>query len=328
MASRRPAGAGPLSNAVNLSFAICALPIALLCGAGPALTQAAAQAGPSEPSPFQAKVDELARELRNEPRLKDFTEQQRIERVEFVVGNTLFVLLHELGHVHISEFNLPVLGREEDAADTFAALAMINIGTGFSHRVLADAAKGWFLSDRRDQQTGAAPLYYDEHNLSQQRAYQVVCLMVGSDQAKFKDLANEVKMPEARQESCKDDFAKAFSSWYAVLKPHVRGPDQPETRIDVAYGEGKGVLELFARSFSAIGILEGASARLRAEYTYPAPFNMKMESCGNPAAGWDDKTRTLRLCYELAFDFAELYRAYVPATPAPKPVPVRSKRKS
>jgi hypothetical protein len=52
--------------------------------------------------------------------------------------------------------------REEDAADTFAALAMLKIGTSFSQRVLAAAAKGWFLSDRRDQQTGPSLCFYDE----------------------------------------------------------------------------------------------------------------------------------------------------------------------
>jgi hypothetical protein len=46
------------------------------------------------------------------------TEQQRIDRVEFVPGNTLVLLSHEMGHVLISEMHLPILGREEDAADT------------------------------------------------------------------------------------------------------------------------------------------------------------------------------------------------------------------
>ena len=59
---------------------------------------------------------------------------------------------------------LPVLGRAEDTADTFAALRMLTIGTGFSLRGLGEASTGWFLNDRRDQQTGEKPLYFDEHN--------------------------------------------------------------------------------------------------------------------------------------------------------------------
>src|SRR6516162_10866569 len=175
----------------------------LLLGCG----AASAQPPPSGP-PFQARVEELARALQNDPRLKNLSEQQRIDRVEFVVGNTLFVLLHEMGHVLFTEMKLPVLGREEDAADTFAALTMLKIGTSFSEHELAQAAKGWFLNDLRDQQTGEKPLYYDEHNLNQQLAYQILCLMVGSDTDKFKTLVDEMKLPESRQKTCKRDFAK------------------------------------------------------------------------------------------------------------------------
>jgi len=248
--------------------------------------------------------------------------------VEFIAGNTLFILLHEIAHVQMSEMNLPVLGREEDQADTFAAIAMLKIGTSFSQRVLADASQGWFLNARRDQQTGATPLYYDEHNLSPQRAYQIVCLMVGSDPAKFKSLADEAKMPESRQQSCKRDYAKALQSWDMVLKPHRRMPDQPETKINVVYGEAQGDFEIFARSFRALRILEAVAQRSASEYAWPAPFTMEMLSCSGPDASWNDETRTLKVCYQLAFDFAQLYLAYVAAPQPAVPVSGKQKRKS
>src|SRR3954463_16242960 len=142
---------------------------------------ACAQAAKSAPSrsPFQARIEEVARSLKDNPRLRNLSERQRIERVEFVIGNTLFVLLHELGHVLITEMKLPVLGRAEDAADTFAALRLLTIGTSFTERVLRVASQGWFLNGGRDQQTGAEPLYFGEHSLNEQRAYQIVCLTVG-----------------------------------------------------------------------------------------------------------------------------------------------------
>src|SRR5262249_36449472 len=156
---------------------------------------------------LQTRIQAVA--LENSPRLENYSEQQLLDRVEFVVGNTLFALLHEMGHVHIAEMKLPVLGREEEAADIYATIRMLQAGTGFSVRALAEAAKNWFLNELRDQQTGAKPLYYDEHELNQQRAYQVVCLMVGFDPAKFKQFADESQMPQSRQESCKKDYAKA-----------------------------------------------------------------------------------------------------------------------
>ena len=75
----------------------------------------------------------------------------------------LFVLLHEMAHVSITQMGLPVLGRTEDAADTYATLRLIRSGSNFSHRVLTEAAQGWFMADRRDQKAGDKVAYYDDH---------------------------------------------------------------------------------------------------------------------------------------------------------------------
>jgi Putative metallopeptidase len=322
MASQRPAWACLSGDTTNLPT-ICALLGVLLFGAGSILAQPA----PSASSPFQARVEEAARALQNTALLKNLSEKQRIDRVEFVVGNTLFLLLHEMVHVLIVEMRLPVLGREEDAADTFAVLAMLKIGTNFSQRALADAAKGWFLDDRRDQQTGAKLLFYDEHNLSQQRAYQIVCLMVGSDPVKVKDLATETKMPESRQESCRRDFAKASAAWDTVLMPHRRTTEQSQAQIKVAYGDGKGRFDAFVQLFRSVRLLETVVEYAEADYVWPSPFTLEMQSCGRPGSYWDDEARKITLCYELAFDFAELYRAYVPLTPVLAPTAQKRKPK-
>ena len=60
----------------------------------------------------------------------------------------------------------------------------------------------------------------------------------------------------------------------------------------------------------AIRLLEPV-AEVTADLTaWPAPFTLEMQSCGFINAAWDPSTRKLTLCYELAADFAELYRTY------------------
>jgi Putative metallopeptidase len=100
---------------------------ALLFAAGPVKAQ---QTEPAQ-STLGQRIEAAAKAALNSPRLKGLTEQQRIDRVEFVAGNTLVLLSHELGHVLIAELHLPLLGREEDAADTYAALRLLAIGTSF-----------------------------------------------------------------------------------------------------------------------------------------------------------------------------------------------------
>src|SRR5882672_7701485 len=55
-----------------------------------------------------------------------------------------------------------------------------------------------------------------------------------------------------------------------------------------------------------------ASRRLRQadEFAWPAPFTLEMQSCGFPNARWDLSTHKLTVCYELAAEFADLYRSY------------------
>jgi hypothetical protein len=284
-----------------------------------------AVAGVSQPAPLdseqikarvtssgelQARIVEVARNLKDHPQLKKLTPEERENAVQFVVGNMLFVFLHELAHAAIADLGLPVLGREEDAADEFAILRMLWVGTSLTHRVLADATKGWFFSARRDRKEGEPLAFYDEHSLDQQRAYHIVCLAVGNDPNAMVDLANEMKLPADRRESCKRDFERASSSWHKVLQPHRRQPDEPIVAIETIYGEGKGDLASYAQSFRTLRLLETVAGFTADELAWPVPFALEMQSCGFINARWNDETRKLTLCYELAADFAELGRDF------------------
>jgi hypothetical protein len=287
------------------------LPFVLMFAAGPVFAQTPA----AETEKLQARIDAAALALGSNPRFKNLSPKYRQQLAEFVSGNMLFVLLHELAHAAIAQMGLPVLGREEDAADSYAATRLITMGSEFSDRVVIEAAKGWFMADRRDQKEGDTVAYYDEHGLNQVRAYQIACYLVGFDKVKFKDLATETKLPQDRQDSCAKDYGKASKSWDLVLQPHLRAPDQPKTNIDVVYGEGKGRLETAAQIARAIMLLEPVAQIAADLYAWPAPFTLQMQSCGFPNAGWVDSALTLTLCYELSRDFAELYRAYGSAPP-------------
>src|SRR5882724_11247251 len=180
--------------AAHIGAAMCALLIgAHTVYAEPDLTPTAA---------FEQRLEGAIRAAEASPRMRGMSYLQRRAIVQFVAGNMLFTLLHEMGHAHITEMGLPVLGREEDAADSFAVVTMLKVGSSFSHDVLVQATRGWFLSALRDEKEGVKLAFYDTHGLDRQRAFQIVCLMVGSDPDKFKDLAEKIDIPEERQSSC------------------------------------------------------------------------------------------------------------------------------
>jgi len=283
-----------------------AMLLLLLIGAMPANGQKASP----EPQRARARMENAVREMGADKRMKKMSEEQQWDMVEFVTGNMLFVALHELGHALVGQLRLPVLGREEDAADYFATLAMLETGTEFSVNVLVQAARGWFLSDRRDKKQGNMLTFYDEHGLDQQRAFAIVCLMVGSDAEQFKELADWVQMPEDRQRTCRIDYENAKYAWDLVVKPSLRSPDQPRSGIDISYERGSGSLDTYARSFRSIGFLETLAGYAGNRYLLPRPISMVMKSCGDSNAFWHTPTLRETVCYELADDFVELYQGY------------------
>lgn len=287
------------------SLAAAALCLALLTVFPAAAQKPALQ--PQQP-PMSSKMEEAASDMKGHDRLKNASHQKLMDTVAFVAGNMLFVLLHETAHALVSEMGLPVLGREEDAADAYATVTMLKMGSSFSNRVLVEAAKGWFLSAERNERRGNMLAFYDEHGLDWQRAYQIICLMVGSDPDQFGQLADWVQMPEDRQASCQGDYSNASWSWDQVLKTHRRAEGQAKTKIDAVYGEGKGRLAMFARAFQAVGFLDAIADYDADNYVWRRPLTLEMQSCGQADAHWDLQTHKLYVCYEMADEFLDLYQ--------------------
>ena len=255
-------------------------------------------------SRFVAGIDEAVKALDSVPRLKKLSPQEKKQLLEFVVGNTLFVMAHEMGHGLINEMNMPVLGREEDAADSFAVVTALKMSSGLSERVLMEATMGWVLASKRDKKQGKALAFYDEHGLDLQRAYNVVCFMFGADPEKYKTLAAETKLPEERQQSCVFDYKNTAWSWDEMLKQHLRAADKPKVAIKIDYQDDE-KYALQVRILRHMGMLEGFAMYAADRYVWPNPFSIVARSCGEPNAKW--KARTLTLCYELANEFIELF---------------------
>ena len=303
--------------AARLRLLLYALLVFAGLGAQPLLSQPfrLRAVPPASPSPeakrsFQTKIDELTRALVDEPNLEGVPPHRRQALVEFIAGNMLFVAAHEMGLALLSEMGLPAVTGAEQAADDFAVLTMLKQGeTDFSDRVLIEAAKGWFVSAQRVKRNKASS-YYVEHRFNDRRGQRIVCLMIGADPARFRALAEETAMPNDQRRTCGWEYDTATRSWDNVLAPFRRAADQPKVQIEVTYAAAAGRLEVYARMFRSLQFLE-TIARLAADrFAWHAPIVMEMHSCGQARAGWDIPNRRLIICYEIAEDFAQLYRDF------------------
>jgi hypothetical protein len=289
------------------SFIGASLAIALSIASALAQTPPAPAPNAAE---LKARMDAAARQLMKEPRLKNVPERQVRDRFEFVAGNLIFATMHEVGHMLIAELALYVLGREEDAADAFAVVAGLKLNNDLSDQILTQSARGWFMSDLRNKKQKIKNVFYDEHGLDEQRAYNIVCIMVGSNPEKYGKLGDTTRMPGERQGTCQGDYSNASWSWDKALAPHMRKDDQPKTTIGFAYDDTK-KYENIARATRELKMLEVIAGFLSDRFIFPrGPIGLEAKECNTPGAFWDLKTRKIYVCYELAADFIDMYRGY------------------
>jgi len=249
--------------------------------------------------------------------LTGFTKQQRNDTISFAANNSLFVLYHEVGHLLIDQLNLPVLGREEDAADNMATWTLLNEHTPEANKTLEDAAEGWLLTGTAYNSGKYEEDFAAAHSLDKQRAYQIVCMMVGSDDTSFRPIANQYAIGRDRQDSCFWDFDLVDRSLRSVLSEHLAEKDEGTT-VNVTYHDAGGKLRLAADAFRSSGVFDKVAANLRKSYNIRRPVRFNAKRCGEANAFYDSDTTEIIFCYELMKDFMELYAAELPEPVAPK----------
>ena len=134
----------------------------------------------------------------------------------YLEGVLSFTLLHEIGHMIISEHHVPVLGREEDAADRFAVM-FLSRGTNPAQRAALLSATAFFSGLHRM----ASPAGYDwtdQHGEPQQRAFSIICLTYGSDPEKYAPIGEQMGVSRERLQQCVAEAGKNGQDWGNVFQ--------------------------------------------------------------------------------------------------------------
>ena len=229
----------------------------------------------------------------------ELTKAQEAEAIRFAINNDIFTLQHEIGHLLVGEFKLPVLGREEDAADSFASVSLLERQTDEADQVLIDSADGWDLSDAdSDNPSYEDADFYDEHSLDIQRAYQTVCFMVGAAPDVFGEVADAYGIDADRQESCGDDYTQAATSWNGLLAPHLRAGGKGGA-ITVRYEPADKAHAEAAKWLREAKILETAASSVEATYALPRDLTFTAKLCDDENAFYSYDERGITFCYEM-----------------------------
>jgi hypothetical protein len=136
-----------------------------------------------------------------------------------VYGAFTFSLLHEVAHAIIDVWDLPVTGKEEDAADQLATIVLLSFGEEGEAAVVSAAVAFARAKEKLNNSRFAA-----EHSLSKQRAFSILCWVQGQDTSAPARWPLWRDVPADRSERCVTESAQVMEAWNTILKRALRRP--------------------------------------------------------------------------------------------------------
>ena len=149
-----------------------------------------------------------------------FTRAGKGDLVNQAVGDVaLHTVLHELGHLLIAMYDIPIVGREEDAVDALATVLMLQATTDGAARVQRVAEL--YKLDSEPIKDLRKWDFMIEHSLNIQRHYQMMCHVYGSDPTSYQTLKRRIGFSDDRALICIDEYRQISQGWAQLLEPYL-----------------------------------------------------------------------------------------------------------
>jgi len=161
-----------------------------------------------------AFVDFILKQVKaNDPKITDY------DLGKSVAAINSFIFVHEFAHLLIDAFDLPITGREEDAADELATVFMTEFVKG-GEEYAFDAAD-FFQSLQRNPSDLQDADFFDEHSLDAQRAYAIACWVAGADEEYYEAIEKAGLLDADRLARCPSEYQQKVKAWQTLLKPYL-----------------------------------------------------------------------------------------------------------
>jgi len=159
-------------------------------------------------------------EIREKFKKDNYAKRENLNLDTAVIDVLIHSILHEFGHVLVNMYDIPILGREEDAVDNLANILLLDYFKDGDDILLTNADIYDLYGD--EKKTLEEQDFMDEHSLDLQRFYSMLCFVYASNPEKYEKMLSEYKFPLYRKDMCIDDLTNTSRAWYKVLKNHMR----------------------------------------------------------------------------------------------------------
>ncbi len=139
---------------------------------------------------------------------------------QFTGNALLHIIVHEFAHALIDQYDIPVLGREEEAADNLADVLLLHFFTG-GEDIVASAADLFYINTIGVKEYSKEELWAD-HSLDIQRYYRRLCNIYGSNPDNNKALKTQTGFDEERAGRCVFQYSEMLDSWLSLLEPALK----------------------------------------------------------------------------------------------------------
>jgi hypothetical protein len=157
-----------------------------------------------------------------------------------LIGPTIDVFLHEVGHAAFDMLEIPIFGREEDAADMFSAYILLRFAPADAQRLIRGVAfLGAKEAKEAQQQAPEIKSFADSHGLPAQRYFNVLCMAYGFDEKAYADAVTRGGLPAERAEGCADEYAMLDRAFKTLINPYVDARRWRKVRASARFGFGE-----------------------------------------------------------------------------------------
>jgi len=159
---------------------------------------------------------------------------------EFATNASMGIIFHEIGHLIVDEFNVPIFNNEEDVADSFMAWSLIQIPDEYAsyedyeyyaeepHKVIKGISDYYYyltLLGRDTSEVYGKDSEYAIHSTDNKRFFNIACFMKGSNPEVFNTYITKRGFDYILEDQCDYNYWQMSDAWWDVFKGSAQGEE-------------------------------------------------------------------------------------------------------
>ena len=257
----------------------------------------------------------------------ELTQNDIDEIYEFATNASMGIIFHEIGHLIVDEFNVPIFNNEEDVADSFMAWSLIQIPDEYAsyedyeyyaeepHKVIKGISDYYYyltLLGRDTSEVYGKDSEYAIHSTDNKRFFNIACFMKGSNPEVFNTYITKRGFDYILEDQCDYNYWQMSDAWWDVFKGSAQGEEYEFWEVYVENYVQKIFLDFqdtnvnihqyfeeYAKP-TILYFLQNVIAQVKLEEDYILSF----EYCGGDINAYYISTQNkILFCYELVEEF-------------------------